>query len=173
MRHRKKSEKFSRSRAQRKALVKSLVRSLLIYERITTTESKAKGIRPWVDKLITWSKTDTLHHRRLAFAILGDHLLVRRLFESIGPRYKTVPGGYTRIYDLSFRNVDNAKVSIMELTKIEKKEKVVRQKKEKAEVAPEQAHEQGAQPEVETKQAAPKKGIFGMRSMFKKERHTP
>jgi large subunit ribosomal protein L17 len=171
MRHRKKSEKFSRSRAQRKALVKSLVRAIIINERITTTESKAKGIRPWLDKLITWSKTDTLHHRRLAFQMLGDHLLVRRLFESIGPRYKTTPGGYTRIFDLGFRKGDNAKVSIMELTKIEKKDKVVRQKKEKE--APEAEHVHEVQPAVEEKQNAPKKGIFGMRSMFKKERHTP
>lgn len=112
MRHRKKSEKFSRSRAQRKALVRSLLRALFIYERITTTESKAKGIRHWAERLINWAKNDTLHHRRLAYRFLCDHNLTKRLFEVIGPRFKNIQGGYTRVLDLGYRQGDGGKISI-------------------------------------------------------------
>ena len=129
MRHRRKSEKFSRSRAQRKALVKSLLRSFVISERITTTESKAKAMRIWADKLITWAKEDSLHNRRLSYRLLEDHALVKRLFDDIGPRFKDINGGYTRVIDLGFRKGDGAKVSILELTKIEKKDKKLKGKK--------------------------------------------
>jgi large subunit ribosomal protein L17 len=160
MRHRKKSEKFSRSRAQRKALVKSLLRAIFTYERITTTESKAKGIRKWIDKLITWAKEDTLHHRRLCYRWLEDHKLVKRLFEEIAPRFKEVNGGYTRIIDLGNRKDDGANMSILELTKIEKKEKVSKKKEER---------KKEEKPKEEQKEE--KKGfVSGVKKIFKKER---
>ena len=169
MRHRRKNPKFSRPRAQRKALIKSLLRSLFIYERITTQEAKAKKMRPWVDKLITWAKEDTLHHRRLCFQLLGDHNLVKRLFEAIGPRFKDVPGGYTRIIDVGFRKGDASKLAIFELTKIEKKEKKHKEKKEK-----EKSHaieEKKEEKHAPRKEKQPKKGLLSsVRKIFKKER---
>ena len=168
MRHRKKSEKFSRSRAQRKALVKSLLKALIINERITTTTSKAKYLRAEVDKLITWTKQGTLAARRLAFSVLGDHKLVRRLFEVIGPRFKHIKGGYTRVLKAGVRRGDGASLSILELTRKEKKPKVRKVKKEKVkEERPEKPEEKKAP----KKEAKPKKGIVsGVRKIFKKER---
>lgn len=167
MRHRKRSEKFSRSRAQRKALIKSLLRSLIIYERITTTESKAKQLRRTVGRLITWTKQDTLHHRRLTYRLLQSHTLVKRLFEVIGPRFKDTHGGYTRIFDLGYRKGDGAKMSILELTKIEKKEIKHKKKKQKKE----KIHEFEKKKVVPKKIEKPKKGfISGVRKIFKKER---
>ena len=85
MRHRRKSEKFSRSRAQRKALVKSLLQAVIVNERIVTTTSRAKYLRAEVDKLITWGKRGTLADKRLAYDVLGNHRMVTKLFNSILP----------------------------------------------------------------------------------------
>jgi len=155
MRHRKKSKKFSRSRAQRKALMKSLLRSIITYERIVTTESKAKGVRKWVDRLITWAKEDTLHHRRLCYRWLENHKLVKRLFEEIAPRFKDVSGGYIRITDLGNRRGDGAKLSILELTRTEKREKVSKKKEEKKKREPREEK---------------KSFISGVKKIFKKEK---
>ncbi|UCD16079.1 MAG: 50S ribosomal protein L17 [Candidatus Omnitrophota bacterium] len=168
MRHRKVTKKFSRPRAQRKALISALLRAVVIKERITTTEAKAKALRSWVGKLITWAKQDSLHHRRLSYRLLKDHSLVKRLFEVIGPRFKTVNGGYSRIIDLGPRKGDGALISIFELTKREPPKEKVKEKKEK--------HKEEKPPKRERKLATkkeqpPKKGIIsGVRSIFKKER---
>ncbi|MDD5584038.1 MAG: 50S ribosomal protein L17 [Candidatus Omnitrophica bacterium] len=171
MKHRVKSEKFSRNRAQRKALVKSLLRSLVIYERIVTQEAKAKKMRPWVDMLITWAKEDTLHHRRLSYRFLEDHNLVKRLFEVIGPRFKGIPGGFTRIIDIGFRKGDTSKMAIFELTKIEKKERLHKEKKEKAKEVSEEKHEEHEERTTHKKEEQSKKGLLsGVRKIFKRER---
>jgi large subunit ribosomal protein L17 len=99
------------------ALIKSLLRAVLISERIITTEAKAKALRPWLDKMITWAKQDTLHARRQAYRWLGDHQLVVKLFNVIGPRYKDINGGYCRVIDYKSRKGDAALLSIFELTK--------------------------------------------------------
>lgn len=163
MRHRKKSEKFSRPRAQRKALVNSLLRSLVIYERITTSESKAKALRPWADKVINWGKTDTLANRRLSYRLLKDHSLVKRLFTEIGPRYKDINGGYTRVIGLKLRKGDGAKISILELTqRVEKKKKGPDAKTVKGKKSVEGVKEGKAD------SAEKKKGLVsGMKKMFK------
>jgi large subunit ribosomal protein L17 len=166
MRHRKKNRKFSRPLAQRKALVKSLLRALVINERIITTQAKAKALKRWADKLITWAKKDTLYHRRLSFRILNDHNLVKRLFESIGPRFKDTNGGYTRLFDLYYRRGDGSKRAVLELTKIEKKK--VHRIKEKREKERPRKEEKRIAPRKEEK---PKKGfISSVRKIFKKER---
>ena len=160
MRHRKKSEKFSRPRAQRKALVKSLLRSLVISERIATTESKAKALRSWADKLITWAKTDNLSNRRQSYRLLEDHALVKRLFEKIGPRFKDVSGGYTRVIGYRHRKGDGAKLSFLELTRIEKKAKDIKA-----------AKGEKAKGEKETSKKEDKKGIVsGVKKMFRGKR---
>ena len=169
MRHRKKSEKFSRSRAQKKALVKSLVRAVLINERISTTTSKAKYLRSEVDKLITWAKKDTLACKRLAYRVIGDHKLVKRLFEVIGPRFKHINGGYTRVLNMGYRRGDGAAISLFELTRKAIKTKGIKEKKEKDKVKPSIEKEQEA---VSTKEAKTKKGMFsGVKKAFKKERN--
>ena len=97
MRHHYKGRKLGRDRDQRTALKKSLIRSLIIHERISTTEAKAKEIRPTVEKLVTRAKTDTVANRRLVSSRIGDAAAVKKLFTAIAPRYKTRPGGYVRI----------------------------------------------------------------------------
>lgn len=92
-----KARSFGRKRDQRKALLRSLTRSLLIHERISTTEAKAKEIRPLVEKLVTLGRTDTVANRRLALRRIGDEDVVNKLFTAIAPRYKERPGGYLRI----------------------------------------------------------------------------
>ncbi len=134
MRHRKKSEKFSRPRAQRKALLRSLLRSLIIYERIKTTSSKAKALSSSIERLITLAKRGDLHSRRLSYRLLGNHSIVKRLFDEIAPRFKEVQGGYTRIFNVGYRKGDGAQLSIVEFSrrkeKLKKKEKA--QKKEES-----------------------------------------
>ncbi len=168
MRHRKKTKKLSRSRAQRKALIKNLVRSLIIWEAIRTTKSKAKVIRGWIDKLIEWGKVDTLHNRRLAYRILEDHKLVKRLFTEIAPRFKDINGGYSRIIDITSRKGDGAKLSLIELTHREKKMK--KKKREKREKTPTEKPEKSELHPPKKEEKPRRSFIKGVRSIFKKER---
>jgi large subunit ribosomal protein L17 len=172
MRHKKNSEKFSRNRAQRKALVRSLLRALFVYERIKTSTSKAKGIKPYAEQLINLAKEDTLHHRRLAYRWLSDHKLVKRLFEEIAPRFRNISGGYTRALNLGIRQGDGAEISLLELTQLTKKQKKKYVKKEKS-VEPQKdaQKEQEKEERVTPKKEQPKKGLlFNVRRIFKKER---
>ena len=115
MRHRVAGRKFGRNAAQRKALYRGLAISLILNERITTTETKAKEIRPIVEKLVTMAREDTEHHRRLVQGRLGGNAIAtRKLFESLGPRFEGQPGGYTRIYKLGPRRGDAAPMALIE-----------------------------------------------------------
>lgn len=114
MRHRRAGRKFGRNTNQRKALFRGLASSLILHERITTTEAKAKNIRPYVEKLVSMSRDDTEHHRRLVMARLGSEPATRKLFEVIGPRYADQGGGYTRIFKLGQRQGDAASMSLIE-----------------------------------------------------------
>lgn len=168
MRHRKKSEKFSRSRAQRKALIKSLLRALIINERITTTVSRAKYLRGEVDRLITCGKRGRLSDRRRAYQLLGDRKLVRRLFDAIVPRFPKTTGGYTRIFNVGRRRGDGACMAIVELTRVEKKRKTARVSKTKAAPKHAEEHPQTPPPKKEKK---PVRGIASrVKKIFKKER---
>ncbi len=115
MRHRKAGRKLGRSSGHRRALYRNLVTELFRHERIKTTETKAKAIQPKVEKLITLSKQDTLHARRLAAGRLNDKEILRKLFVEVAPRYQDREGGYTRIFKLGHRQGDNAPMVIIEL----------------------------------------------------------
>lgn len=98
MRHHKKGRSFNRPANQRTALVRSLARSLIIHESIATTEAKAKELRPFIEKIISHGRHDTVANRRLVSSRLGnDDAAVKKVFASIAPRYANRPGGYTRI----------------------------------------------------------------------------
>lgn len=97
MSQRAKKRSFGRPKDQRNALMKSLMRSLVLEERISTTEAKAKELRPLVEKLVTRARTDTPAARRVAASRLGDPEAVKKLFTAIAPRYEGRPGGYVRI----------------------------------------------------------------------------
>ena len=101
MRHRVAGYKLGRTASHRTAMQRNMATSIIDHERIITTVTKAKAIRPFVEKLVTLGKEDTVHHRRRAFALLRSKDAVSKLFETLGPRFKDRPGGYTRILKLS------------------------------------------------------------------------
>jgi large subunit ribosomal protein L17 len=116
MRHQRQRYQLSRSASHRKALVMNLVKEIVDHERIKTTETKAKAVRPEVEKLITLAKRGDLHARRQALAALGqDKFVVYKLFEEIAPRYAERPGGYTRILKLGPRRSDSTEMVFLEL----------------------------------------------------------
>ena len=119
MRHRKSGRKLNRSNTHRAAMFKNMARALMTYEKIRTTEPKAKELRRLADKLITLALRNDLHARRQAYKVLGSHQMVQRLFDEIGPRFEGGTGGYTRIIKLSQpRKGDCAPMVIIELTKL-------------------------------------------------------
>ena len=115
MRHRKAGVKLKRDIGARRALLRSLVTSTILEERITTTIPKAKAAKPLVEKMITLAKRDTLHSRRQAAAFLLTPEAVQKLFEKIGPRFNQRAGGYTRIVKLGWRKGDGAETAKLEL----------------------------------------------------------
>ncbi len=121
MRHRVKTKKLNMDRAARKALVLNLVKSIVKHEEIETTITKAKFIRPKVEKLITKAKKSDLATRRLLLSRLRDKETVKKLLEDIGPRFEKRNGGYTRIQRTHVRKGDNAqmaKIMLVEKSKI-------------------------------------------------------
>jgi len=115
MRHRQSGRKLNRDASSRKALFKSMAASLLRHEIIKTTLPKAKELRRVAEPLITLAKIDNVAKRRLAFARLRDRDVVTKLFNELGPRYQTRPGGYLRILKCGFRPGDKAPMAIVEL----------------------------------------------------------
>jgi len=118
MRHNKSGRKLGRNAPHRKAMFRNMARSLLTYERIRTTEAKAKELRKVVENLVTLALRNDLHSRRLAYKVLENHTLVVKLFEEIGPRFIGVPGGFTRVVKLGEpRTGDCASMAVIELTR--------------------------------------------------------
>ena len=125
MRHRKLSKTLSRPTAPRKALIRNLVRELLIHERISTTLAKARVTRSFAERIITLGRRKDLSSQRKAFDFLGDKSLVKRLFKDIGPRFQNRQGGYTRVIKLGNRSGDQASMALIELVDRVVKEPVV------------------------------------------------
>ncbi len=107
--------KLGRDSSARKALFRSMLTSLFQYERIETTEAKAKEIRGLADKMITLAKRGDLHARRQVLAFIMDEEVVKKLFDTIAPKYAERPGGYTRVIKLGVRKGDAAPLAIIEL----------------------------------------------------------
>ena len=114
MRHGFAGRRFSRSSSHRKAMFANLAGSLIEHEQIVTTLPKAKDLRPIVEKLVTLGKRGDLHARRQVIAQIGNEGVVKRLFETIAPRYATRNGGYLRIMKAGFRQGDNAAMAVIE-----------------------------------------------------------
>ena len=114
MRHKVAGYKLGRSTSHRKALLRSLVTSIIEQERIITTVIKAKAVRPLIEKMITLAKRDNLHARRQAAAVLTTPDSVKKLFEKLGTRFGQRNGGYTRIVKLGWRKGDGAEQALIE-----------------------------------------------------------
>ena len=115
MRHRKKFNHLSRTSAHRKAMLANMASSLILHKRITTTTAKAKELRTFVEPIITRSKEDSTHSRRMVFRNLRDKYAVSELFREVATKVAERPGGYTRIIKLGNRLGDNADMCIIEL----------------------------------------------------------
>ncbi len=131
MRHRKAGSKFNRNSSHRKAMFRNMVTSLLKYERIKTTDQKAKELRGWADHIITLAKRGDLHARRLAMSIVREKAVVHKVFEEAPKRYASVSGGYTRVIKLGRRQGDAAMMSLIELVtpEVQKPKKKAAKKK--------------------------------------------
>jgi large subunit ribosomal protein L17 len=115
MRHGMHGRGFSRRSEHRKAMFENLAAALIKHEQITTTLPKAKDLRPIVERLITMGRRGGLHVRRRAIAVLHDKALADKLLTILAERYKTRPGGYTRIIKAGYRYGDNAAMALIEL----------------------------------------------------------
>jgi len=115
MRHRKKGTILGREKAPREALLRNLTASVILYEKVTTTEAKAKAVRPLVEKAITSGKTPTLASRRKLLSFFYTDHPVKKIFEVLGPRYQNRAGGYTRIIKIGSRKNDGADMVQIEL----------------------------------------------------------
>ena len=153
MRHKNAGRKLGRNPSHRKALFRNMAKALLTHGRITTTEAKAKSLRGIVEPLITLALKNDLHARRQAYRVLGEHKLVNRLFDEIGPLFVGGGGGYTRVVTLAMpRKGDAAPLAIIELTKKAEVAKEADKKDAKAEKA---AKDTG-KPKAAAKPKAPK-----------------
>lgn len=115
MRHGKKFNHLGRKTAHRKAMLSNMAGSLIEHKRVMTTVQKAKALRKVVEPLVTRSKENTTHNRRIAFAVLRQKEVVTELFNVVGPKVGDRPGGYTRIIKTGNRQGDNAEMCMIEL----------------------------------------------------------
>ncbi|MEA2108587.1 MAG: 50S ribosomal protein L17 [Pseudomonadota bacterium] len=131
MRHQVVGRRLGYGPSHQKAMMRSLAGSLIKYETIETTLPRAKELRRLSDRLVTLGKKNSLHARRQAFKLLNDHVLVKKLFDEIAPRFQDRPGGYTRVIKSRFRAGDNASMSVVTFSTREtvKKEKPVVEKR--------------------------------------------
>ena len=114
MRHRVEGRKFGRETDARRLMMRNLVKSMVEHGQITTTLAKAKEMRRFVERVVTYGKANTVHSRRLAYSGLGDRALVKKLFDDIAPAFADRNGGYTRVLKAGFRRGDNAPLAVIQ-----------------------------------------------------------
>lgn len=114
MRHRVEGRKFGRETDARRLMMRNLVKSMVEHGQINTTLAKAKEMRRFVERVVTYGKNNTVHSRRLAYSVLGDRDLVKKLFDDIAPAFANRKGGYTRVIKAGFRRGDNAPMAIIQ-----------------------------------------------------------
>ena len=154
-RHANTGRKLSRNTSHRKALLDNLVRAVILEESIRTTTPKAKETRRVVERVITKARENTLSARRVVHKTVRDQAALAKLFETIGPRFKARPGGYTRVIHVGNRIGDNAPMAILEL--VEKSEKAEPEKTEKKAEKKAEAKGPSEQPAAEKKPGKQKK----------------
>ena len=164
MRHNKAINHLGRKSGHRKALLSNMATSLILHKRITTTVAKAKALKSYVEPLITKSKDDTTHNRRVVFSYLKSKEAVTELFRNVAPKVADRPGGYTRVLHVGFRQGDAAEMAIIELVdfneaalasaeKTAAKKTTRRSRAKKAEVASEEPAPQAEAKQEEQPQA--------------------
>ena len=149
MRHKRSGFKLKRDAGSRKALLKGLVTSVIEHERVVTTVTKAKAVRPLVEKMITLAKRDTLHTRRQAAAFLETPAAVKKLFDKLGTRFGQRNGGYTRVVRLGWRKGDGAEQAMLELVGSELVKRAAeraKRREERLKAIQSGKHEEGEEP---------------------------
>jgi large subunit ribosomal protein L17 len=149
MRHKRSGFKLKRDAGSRKALLKGLVTSVIEHERVVTTVTKAKAVRPLVEKMITLAKRDTLHTRRQAAAFLETPAAVKKLFDKLGTRFGQRNGGYTRVVRLGWRKGDGAEQALLELVGSELVKRAAdraKRREERLKAMQQGQHEEGEEP---------------------------
>lgn len=148
MRHNKAINHLGRKSGHRKALLANMANSLILHKRITTTLAKAKALKTYLEPLITKSKDDSTHSRRIVFSYLKDKTAVAELFRTIAPKIAARPGGYLRVLHVGFRQGDGSEMALIEFvdfneaaiaseaSKKEAKKTTRRSRAKKAEAAP-------------------------------------
>ena len=155
MRHNKAVNHLGRQSGHRKAMLANMAASLILKKRITTTVAKAKALKPYVEPLVTKSKQDTTHNRRVVFSYLKDKFAVAELFRTVAPKIMDRPGGYLRILHIGFRQGDAAEMALVEFvdfneaalasgSKASEKKTTRRSRSKKAAEAPAKAAETAA-----------------------------
>ena len=157
MRHRKGGFKLQRSPAARRALLRGLTTNVILRDRVVTTVTKAKAVKPVVEKMITLAKRDTLHSRRQAAAFLNTPGAVKKLFDTLGPRYAQRNGGYTRVVRLGPRKGDGAELALIELLGSELKKRAEDRRKRREERMKEQQEAEAAETATGEEESPPEK----------------
>jgi large subunit ribosomal protein L17 len=147
MRHKVKGKKLGRKRGHRRELVKNLTTSLILYERIITTEAKGKLVKGEVEKILTLGKRGDLHSRRLILSKLNSKLAVTKIFEDLNQQFKDKKSGFVRIVKIDSRHGDNASLVMVEL--------LIKHKEEERKI--EKVKDKKLKPEIEQKERQPKK----------------
>jgi len=132
MRHKVSGRKFGREKGHRDLMLKNLVASLVKHGRINTTQARAKEIRSLAERVITYGKKGTVHHRRLTFKVLKNRDLVKKVFDEIAPKFEQTEGGYTRVLKNGYRRGDCAPMAIIEFCEGNEKDKEEKPKSKKA-----------------------------------------
>ena len=145
MRHRKGGFKLQRNPSARRALLRGLTTNVILRDRVVTTVTKAKAVKPVVEKMITLAKRDTLHSRRQAAAFLNTPGAVKKLFDNLGPRFAQRNGGYTRVVRLGPRKGDGAELALIELLGSELKKRTEERRKRREERMKQQQEAEAAE----------------------------
>ena len=154
MRHRKAGFKLQRDPSARRALLRGLTTSVILEDRVITTVTKAKAVKPLVEKMITLGKKDTLHTRRQAASYLQTPGAVQRLFDTLAPRFAERKGGYTRVVRLGPRKGDGAEMALIEVLGAELQKRGEERRKRREERMKQQ-QEEAATEEQASKENAP------------------
>ena len=157
MRHRKGGFKLQRGPAARRALLRGLTTNVILRDRVVTTVTKAKAVKPVVEKMITLAKRDTLHSRRQAAAFLNTPGAVKKLFDTLGTRYAQRNGGYTRVVRLGPRKGDGAELALIELLGSELKKRAEDRRKRREERMKEQQEAEAAETATGEEESPPEK----------------
>ena len=145
MRHRKGGFKLQRNPSARRALLRGLTTNVILRDRVVTTVTKAKAVKPVVEKMITLAKRDTLHSRRQAAAFLNTPGALKKLFDTLGPRFSQRDGGYTRVVRLGPRKGDGAELALIELLGSELKKRTEDRRKRREERMKQQQEAEAAE----------------------------